>query len=243
MAKKVFIFFLVISILVLAGLGGWYYIDRGKNLVNEPVIVIPDFATDSEENADDNQSEPGDGEEPAYKSDVYSVHLCDGYSDGTFAIRNIKLDMTFRQVINYELKNIGVHVSDKDYGKDTFYAMASEDGQGKDLLPVTERALLGNACEIVYNFSADITIEEPAEYPYLESVQFQFLKSKDGADPDRKIEDAFADCFGKPETEIQGEYYISTFTGTKDVVTMYYEYKEKNENYNLKYIIWEKLED
>ena len=245
MAKKVFIFFLIISILGLGFLGGWYHYDKMKNTVNEPVVVVPNLSADEEngESDEDEAENAEDSEEAEYSSDVYSVHLCDGYSDGTFAIRNIKLGMTFRQVVNTELKNIGVYVSNKDYGKDTFYAMASEDGEGKDLLPVTKRALLGNACEIVYNFSADITIEEPSEYPYLESVQFQFVENKDGVDSERKIEAAFQDCFGKPDTEISGGYYVSTFTGTKEEVKMFYEYIEKTETYNLKYILWETLEE
>lgn len=241
MAKKVFGFFLVISILVLAGLGIWYYIDWNNSLETNPAVVIPNVPSASDE--DETEGEKTDIEVPVYQQDVYSVHLCDGYSDGTFAIRNIKLGMTFRQVVNYELKNIGVYVDNKDYGKDTFYAFASDEGQGKDLLPVKERALLGNACEIVYNFSADITIPEPEEYPYLESVQFQFLESKDGVDTEREIEDAFSDCFGKPVTKTEGNYYVSTFTGTKEKVMMYYEYSEEKEDYNLKYILWEKFDE
>lgn len=240
MAKKVFGFFMIISILVLAGLGIWYYIEWNESLEHQPAVVIPNVPSDENEEKTEDNSEV---EEAAYKPDVYSVHLCDGYSDGTFAIRNIKLGMTFRQVVNFELKNIGVYVDNKDYGKDTFYAMTSEDGQGKDLLPVKERALLGNACEIVYNFSSDITIEEPAEYPYLESVQFHFQENKNGADPEKEIEDAFSDSFGKPVIETEGEYSVSVFTGTKDKVTMFYEYLEENENYNLRYILWEKFEE
>lgn len=240
MAKKVFGFFMIISILVLAGLGIWYYIDWNENLAHQPVVVIPNVPSDSE---DDKSDENKDWEEPVYKQDVYSVHLCDGYSDGTYAIRNIKLGMTFRQVVNYELKNIGVYVDNNDYDKDTFYAMTSEDGQGKDLLPVKERALLGNACEIIYNFSSDITVEEPEEYPYLESVQFHFLETKNGADPQKEIEDAFADTFGKPVIATEGEYSTSVFTGTKDKVTMFYEYLNEKETYNLRYILWEKFEE
>lgn len=245
MVKKVFIFFLIISILGLLVLGGWYYLDQEKNGGGKITAMLPNFPMGSEEDtaSDDEKSETDTEEEPSYKTDVYSVHLCDGYSDGTFAIRNIKLGMTFRQVVNFELKNIGIYVDNEDYGKDTFYAMSSEDNQGKDLLPVKERALLENACEIVYNFSADITIEEPAEYPYLESVQFHFLEKEGGADPERKIEDAFSDSFGDPVTEVEGNYYMSVFTGTKDKVSMFYEYREKTEDYNLRYIIWEKFEE
>lgn len=244
MAKKVFIFFLIISILGLLVLGGWYYLDEEKNGGDGILVMLPHFPMGSDDDAtSDEQNGTDTKEEPVYKTDVYSVHLCDGYSDGTFAIRNIKLGMTFRQVVNFELKNIGVYVDNEDYGKDTFYAMSSNEEQGKDLLPVKERALLGNACEIVYNFSSDITIEEPAEYPYLESVQFHFLEKEGGADPEKKIEDAFSDSFGDPVTEVEGNYYMSVFTGTKDKVSMFYEYNEKTEDYNLRYIIWEKFED
>lgn len=242
MVKKVFGFFLTISILVLIGLGVFYYIDWNNSLDNEPVIVIPNLPSDDSD-GEDADNTAGDEKEPSYQQDVYSVHLCDRYTDGTFAIRNIKLGMTFRQVVNYELKNIGVYADNKDYGKDTFYTMTSEDGQGKDLLPVKERALLGNACDIVYNFSADISIEEPEEYPYLEAVQFQFAENKNGVDGEKEIEAAFTDCFGKPETETAGNNYVSTFTGTKEKVTMYYEYLEDIKSYNLRYILWEKLEE
>lgn len=245
MAKKVFIFFLIISILGLLVLCGWYYLDKEKNGGDGTMAILPHFPMGSGDDtaSDDEQNETDTEKEASYQTDVYSVHLCDGYSDGTFAIRNIKLGMTFRQVVNFELKNIGVYVDNEDYGKDTFYAMSSNEEQGKDLLPVTERALLGNACEIVYNFSSDITIEEPAEYPYLESVQFHFLEKEGGADPERKIEDAFSDSFGDPVTEVEGNYYMSVFTGTKDKVSMFYEYREKTEDYNLRYIIWEKFEE
>lgn len=242
MAKKIFVFFLIISILVLAGLGGFFYYDSQSNSKEE--LNVPGISNE-ENNQDANTNTDADTDadttEPVYKEDVYSVHLCDGYTDGTFAIRNIKLGMTFRQVINIELKNIGVYVENSAYDKDTFYAMASNENQGKDLLPVKERALLGNACDIVYNFSSDITIEEPEEYPYLESVQFQFANVKDGVDTDKEIEDAFSDCFGKPVLETEGKYSVSTFVGTKDKVQMFYEYVEDNEKYSLKYIIWQKI--
>ena len=241
MIKKVFGFFMIVSILALAVAGIWYYVEWSKNLEHKLPIIFPNVPSDSE-------SEPGvedeeDSEEATYKTDVYSVHLCDGYSDGTFAIRNIKLGMTFRQVVNHELKNIGVYVDNDEYDKSTFYAMTSKEGQGKDLLPVTERALLGNACEIVYNFSSDITIEEPAVYPYLESVQYTFVEKNKEIDTEKKIEEAFSQSFGKPTIETEGSYSVSTFTGTKEKVTMHYEYNEKTENFNLRYILWEKYEE
>lgn len=243
MVKKFFIFFLSISILTLLVLGGWYYLNGEKTKENEPVVILPDFLMGSQDEEESGEEKKDSDQESTYKTDVYSVHLCDGYSDGTFAIRNIKLGMTFRQVVNFELKNIGVYVENDEYGKDTFYAMSSEDGQGKDLLPVTERALLGNPCEIIYNFTTDITIEEPEKYPYLESVQFLFLDKDGGADPKREVEAAFSQSFGKPVAEVEGNYYMSVFTGTKDKVSMFYEYKEKTQDYNLRYIIWEKSEE
>ena len=245
MAKKIFVFFLSISILVLLVIGGLYYLNSEKNGGDGIVAILPNFPMGPDEDTDleDEGNKADSKEEPTYKTDVYSVHLCDGYSDGTFAIRNIKLGMTFRQVVNFELKNIGVYVENDEYGKDTFYAMSSDEDEGKDLLPVTERALLGNPCEIVYNFTTDITIEEPAKYPYLESVQFHFLEKEGGADPKREIEEAFSDSFGDPVTEVEGNYYMSVFTGTKDKVSMFYEYREKTEDYNLRYIIWEKFEE
>ena len=245
MAKKIFGAFLIISILTLVALGGWYYLKEEQNKGDGLNVVLPNFLMGSQkEDETDNEEDRADTkEEPSYQSDVYSVHLCDGYSDGTFAIRNIKLGMTFRQVVNFELKNVGVYVENDEYGKDTFYAMSSNEDEGKDLLPVTERALLGNPCEIVYNFTTDITIEEPAEYPYLESVQYLFLEKEGGADPKREIEEAFSDSFGDPVTDVEGNYYMSVFTGTKDKVSMFYEYREKTEDYNLRYIIWEKFEE
>ncbi len=245
MTKKVFGFFMIISILVLIGLGVWYYVDWRENAEIDLPIVVPNVPSDSEgDEGDEGETNVGqEAETVTYKEDVYSVHLCDGYSDGTFAIRNIKLGMTFRQVVNYELKNIGVYVEDKEYDKSTFYAMTSEDGQGRDLLPVKERALLGNACEIVYNFSSDITVEEPEEYPYLESVQFHFVENTKGADPEKEIEKAFSTCFGKPVVETEGSYSVSVFKGTKDKVTMFYEYIEDKEDFNLRYILWEKFEE
>ena len=247
MAKKLFGFFIFISIAILVCLFGLYYFNREPVMPEPSVQGIPNVPDNSEDNTTDVEDSNGDNEEKngeaTYSADVYSVHLCDGYSDGTFSIRNIKLGMTFRQVVNYELKNIGVYVENDAYDKNTFYAMSSEDGQGKDLLPVKERALLGNACEIVYNFSNDITIEEPAEYPYLESVQFHFLKKEGGMDADKKIEKAFSDCFGKPTIETEGEYSVSVFTGAKEKIKMFYEYREDKESFNLRYILWEKFEE
>ena len=242
MGKKIFGFFMLISILFLAFLGIRYYIKWYDGLEIKPAIVVPNLPSD-DNTENDTSGEGGQIIEPSYKEDVYSVHLCDGYSDGTFAIRNIKLGMTFRQVVNIELKNIGVYVENDAYDKSTFYAMSSKEGQGKDLLPVKERALLGNACEIVYDFSTDITIEEPAAYPYLDSVQFHFMEREGGADTDKKIEAAFAESFGKPVIETEGEYSVSIFTGTKEKVSMFYEYFEEKENFNLRYILWEKLEE
>lgn len=251
MAKKLFWYFIFISIAILACLFGLYYFNREPVVDIPSVEGVPNVPTDSENNSeadvnggnDSNSDDSKETDEPAYSADVYSVHLCDGYSDGTFAIRNIKLGMTFRQVVNHELKNIGVYVENDAYDKSTFYAMSSKENQGKDLLPVKERALLGNACEIVYNFTNDITIEEPSEYPYLESVQFHFLQKEGGMDADKKIEKAFADCFGKPTIETEGAYSVSVFTGTKEKVTMYYEYIEENEGFNLRYILWEMFEE
>ena len=243
MVKKVFGFFMIVSILFLAGLGVWYYLDWRENAEIKPPIVILNVPTDSEDEKENGNNAGQEAETATYKQDVHSVHLCDGYSDGTFAIRNIKLGMTFRQVVNYELKNIGVYVENKEYDKSTFYAMTSEDGQGRDLLPVTERALLGNACEIVYNFSADITVEEPEEYPYLESVQIHFVEKSKPSDPEKEIEKAFTTCFGKPVVETEGSYYVSVFTGTKEKLSMYYEYIEMEEDFNLRYILWEMFEE
>lgn len=247
MTKKVFGFFMIVSTLVLAGLLSWYFWNWEPSTSNQTTAGIPNVPSDSE-NGDKTDTEASDKadeqeKEPSYNQDVYSVHLCDRYSDGTFAIRNIKLGMTFRQVVNFELKNIGVYVENDAYDKSTFEAMSSKEGQGKDLLPVTKRALLGNACEIVYNFSNDITIEEPSKYPYLESVQFHFLDTTKGADNDKKIEDAFADCFGKPVIETEGQYSVSTFTGTREKVKMFYEYDQDKEVFHLRYILWEKFEE
>lgn len=245
MVKKIFGVFLAISILALVILCGWYYLTGEQNKGDGAFAIFPNFpwGTQNEEKPDDGDNGTDMKDELTYQSDVYSVHLCDGYSDGSFAIRNIKLGMTFRQVVNFELKNVGVYVDNDEYGKDTFYAMSSNEDEGKDLLPVTERAMLGNPCEIVYNFTTDITIEEPAEYPYLESVQYLFFEQEGGADSKREIEAAFSDSFGDPVTEVEGNYYMSVFTGTKDKVSMFYEYSEKTEDYNLRYIIWEKLEE
>ena len=239
MGRKIFCGFLILSILTLLGLSGWYYLERQQNLKIEPNVVIPNIQGIPNEEP---EKEPeGEKKEPTYKPDVYSVHLCDRYEDGTFSIRNIKLGMTFREVVNIELKNIGVYVENSEYGKDSFYAMASKDNQGKDLLPVRERALLGNACDIVYNFSTDITVENPDKYPFLDSVQFQFTSYNENADKQKKIEDAFSYCFGKPVIEIEGKYSVSTFTGPNDKIQMFYEYFEGSESFNLRYIIWEKF--
>ena len=250
MTKKVFGFFMIVSTLVLAGLLSWYFWNWEPSPLNQLTEGIPNIPSDTEteDEALKDNNENGDKideqeKEPSYNQDVYSVHLCDRYSDGTFAIRNIKLGMTFRQVVNFELKNIGVYVSNDAYDKSTFEAMSSREEQGKDLLPVTQRALLGNACEIVYNFSNDITIEEPSGYPYLESVQFSFVETENGADRDKKIEDAFSDCFGKPVIETEGKYSVSTFTGTKEKVEMFYEYNQEKEAFHLRYILWEKYEE
>ena len=234
MVKKVYGFFLIVSILVLVGLGGFYYLsthresvkkipilkdafpvedainensDSTGNVNNSAVVVIPELPEGIDET-----------EDATYKTDVNSVHICDKYTDGSYAIRNIRLGMTFRQVVNIELKNIGVYVSDKDYEKGTFYCMSSDDGQGKDLLPVLERALLGNACEIVYNFSADVSIEDGEEVPYLEGVQYQFIEGDEKVDGDREIEKAFSDCLGKPETEVENGYYKAIFTAPEEVI-------------------------
>ena len=246
MGKKIFMFFLIISILALLFLGGWYYLTLNKRPVTESVEGVPNVPEDENagengEDTIDGENTPDteeDGEEPAFKSDVYSVHLCDGYSDGSFAIRNIKLGMTVRQVIDYEMKNVGVYVKDSDYDKDAFQAMMSDEEEGRDLLPIKERALLGNACEIIYNFTYDITFDNPAEYPYLEEVQFVFAKNKNGVDPDKKIEEAFEDCFGEPDVETNDNQYVATFYGKKEEVTMFYEYSELKDDYNLKYITW-----
>ncbi len=257
--KKIFYFFLIGSILALLVLLGYYYLKSegiiGDKIVAEGVPNEPnglegdktdvDSNGDSAEDNGEDSGQENDGqteEEPSYRPDVLSVHLCDRYSDGTFAIRNIKLGMTFRQVVNFELKNVGVYVDNSDYDKSTFEMMSSNEEEGKDMLPVRERALLGNACDILYNFTTDISIEEPAEYPYLESVQFLFTDSKKAADSEKKIEDAFSDCFGKPVVETEGSYSMSTFTGTKERIRMFYEYDEEKKDYNLNYILWETLE-
>ncbi len=251
MVKKIFVFFLGASILTLIVLCGYYYLSTNRESIQEiPILgdafpmedVLENIGTMSGngqlEEIDDTQNL----EKPTYKGDVMSVHVCDGYSDGSFSIRNIRMDMTFRQVVNTELKNIGVYVSDNEYGRDTFYCMSSNDNQGKDLLPVLERAILGYACEIIYNFSADITIEDPEEYPYLEGVQYQFIQGYENVDPEKKIESAFTTSFGKPTTKTENEYYMSLFTAPKETITMYYEYKEEDSDYNLRYILWEKIE-
>ena len=182
--KKFFGFFMIVSIVALALLVSVYF-KRWEpdifNQVTEGIVNVPtDDESENEDNNSENSNESEKKEETVYNQDVYSVHLCDRYSDGTFSIRNIKLGMTFRQVVNFELKNIGVYVDNDAYDKSTFEAMSSKEEQGKDMLPVTKRALLGNACEILYNFSNDITIEEPSEYPYLESVQFSFVDTENG---------------------------------------------------------------
>ena len=247
MAKKLFGFFMIVSIVALALLVSVYFKRWEPDIFNQVTEGIVNVPTDDESENEDNNSENSDEaeekEETVYNQDVYSVHLCDRYSDGTFSIRNIKLGMTFRQVVNFELKNIGVYVDNDAYDKSTFEAMSSKEGQGKDMLPVTKRALLGNACEILYNFSNDITIEEPSEYPYLESVQFSFVDTENGVDKEKKIEDVFSDCFGKPVIETEGRYSTATFVGTKEKVTMFYEYIEDKETISLRHILWEKFEE
>lgn len=243
MVKKIFIAFITISLLILifgAGIYAFRVLTGEEN-------TAPDSGTAGVENKDENKNDiksdekEDDGkeeEEYFYKEDVALVHLCDGYSDGSFSIRNIKLGMTFRQVVDTELKNVGVYVGKDGYSKNTFDVMQSDDGEGADMLPVKERALLGNACEILYNFDADISVEEPEKYPYLQSVQYTFLK-KEGVDLQKKIMDAFSDCFGKPETAMEGEYYVAVFEGEKETVSMYYAYDEDKTEYSLRYIIWQ----
>jgi len=247
MTKKIFCFFMIVSIFLLAGLVSFYFWKWEPNTLNPVTEGIPNAPSDIQEengnNNDVNVDKTDTEEEYSYSQDVYSVHLCDRYSDDTYAIRNIKLGMTFRQVVNFELKNIGVYVDNDAYDKSTFEAMSSNEGQGKDMLPVTKRALLGNVCEILYNFSNDITIEEPSQYPYLESVQYSFIDNGTGVDKDKKIEKAFTDCFGKPEVETEGRYSIVTFSGTKEKITMFYEYIEEKEILCLKHILWEKFEE
>ena len=57
------------------------------------------------------------------------------------------------------------------------------------------------------------------------------------------IEDAFSDCFGKPVIETEGRYSTATFIGTKEKVTMFYEYIEDKETISLRHILWEKFEE
>ena len=247
MIKKIFGFFMIVSIVALVLLVSFYFWKWEPDILNQVTEGIENVPSDTEgedgDNNSENNDEIGDNEDSTYNQDVYSVHLCDRYSDGTFAIRNIKLGMTFRQVVNYELKNIGVYVDNDAYDKSSFEAMSSKEEQGKDMLPVTKRALLGNACEILYNFSNDITIEEPSEYPYLESVQFSFIDTENGVDKEKKIEDAFADCFGKPVIETEGRYSTATFISSKEKITMFYEYIEDKETVSLRHILWEKFEE
>lgn len=247
MIKKIFGFFMIVSIVALVLLVSFYFWKWEPDILNQVTEGIENVPSDTEgedgDNNSENNDEIGDNEDSTYNQDVYSVHLCDRYSDGTFAIRNIKLGMTFRQVVNYELKNIGVYVDNDAYDKSSFEAMSSKEEQGKDMLPVTKRALLGNACEILYNFSNDITIEEPSEYPYLESVQFSFIDTGKGVDKEKKIEDAFADCFGKPVIETEGRYSTATFISSKEKITMFYEYIEDKETVSLRHILWEKFEE
>ena len=181
MTKKVFGFFMIVSALVLAGLLSWYFGNWEPSPIKQTTAGIPNVPSDTEdvadkENSDNTDKKDEQEKELSYNQDVYSVHLCDRYSDGTFAIRNIKLGMTFRQVVNYELKNIGVYVDNDAYDKSSFEAMSSKEGQGKDMLPVTKRALLGNACEILYNFSNDITIEEPTKYSNFRQLRHGILR-------------------------------------------------------------------
>ena len=109
MTKKLFGFFMIVSIVALALLVSVYF-KRWEpdifNQVTEGIVNVPtDDETENEDNNSENSNESEKKEEPVYNQDVYSVHLCDRYSDGTFSIRNIKLGMTFRQVVNFELKN------------------------------------------------------------------------------------------------------------------------------------------
>ena len=43
MTKKIFGFFLILSILVLAGLGGFYYYEKQQSLKAQPNVVVPDI--------------------------------------------------------------------------------------------------------------------------------------------------------------------------------------------------------
>lgn len=254
MVKKVFLFFITISLLALGILSGIYFVSLHPEKVQkipvlkdafplEKVVDKPENPDDSEKDqllqeTEDDKTEEEAEQKPEYQEDVYSVHVCDKYTDGSLSVRNIRLGMTFRQVVDTELKNIGVYVGNDAYEKGTFATMASEDGQGQDLLPVLNRAVLGNACEIIYDFSADISLENGEKVPYLERVQYQFLEEKN-VDSDKAVEKAFTDCFGKAETVTEKGYYQVIFEAPKETLTIYYSHDEKTGIYNLKYIIWE----
>ena len=77
---------MIVSIVALALLVS-VYLKRWEpdifNQVTEGIVNVPtDDESDNEENNSENGDEVGDKEEPAYNQDVYSVHLCDRYSDG-----------------------------------------------------------------------------------------------------------------------------------------------------------------
>lgn len=248
MGKKVFIFFVTTSVLILGVLCGIYFLSSHREAVQKIPVLKDAFPLEEIENEEDNSSNKTDStdekteedkvEEASYKEDVYSVHVCDKYTDGSFSVRNIRLGMTFRQVVDTELKNIGVYVENDAYKKGTFATMSSEDGQGQDLLPVLERAVLGNACEIIYDFTADVSIEEGEKVPYLEKVQYQFV-GQDNVDEKRQVEKAFEDCFGEAEKLTKNGYYQVNFETEKERLTIYYSHESKKDIYSLKYIIWE----
>ena len=60
MTKKIFGFFLILSILVLAGLGGFYYYEKQQNLKAEPNVIVPNVqGIPNEEGSGDSDAEPG----------------------------------------------------------------------------------------------------------------------------------------------------------------------------------------
>ena len=93
MTKKIFGFFMIVSILVLGGLLSWYFWKWEPSNLNQIVEGIPNVPENPEGENENNSSENGNATEEnepySYSQDVYSVHLCDRYTDGTFAIRNI----------------------------------------------------------------------------------------------------------------------------------------------------------
>ena len=95
MTKKVFGFFMIVSILALAVLLSWYFKNWEPSLIKQDVAGIPNVPSDPETDTEDGDTGKQQNQEISYNQDVYSVHLCDRYSDGTFAIRNIKLGMNF----------------------------------------------------------------------------------------------------------------------------------------------------